>query len=351
MPSEAKTSPPSSFDAIDVAFDERPSLMTLSTEIRFMIYDYIVKGTGTVSVFSQHDIAREVDKSTVHLLHVNRLIRIEVQEFFYKSQTFEFRSAPALNKFVKKIGPYHASIIKKVRLGDWLCRRKLANFINDLTPAFRDSLKGVEHLTIPNPTEHFQVYSSSPDGKVCFDLNKPHFVERFCKPHWLSPGLKTHAILCISEKLASGRLYLKKRGYESCLLFVPKDVKYPQAVEEDNPLWFVVERRNQELAAQYPSVPHHNHQPKTVLARYEQLAVPDRSGMEATLARALAPPEEVDDSSSSESESDSEAHASGAGNPIVLDDKEDDDDDYEDDGDEEDEGRVMPDSNEVEDDS
>lgn len=69
---------PFSFPQLTMA-DEKPSLLTISTETRLMIYDHLIKCTGTVTIFPQYDLAHHVDKQTIRLLHINRQIRLEVQ--------------------------------------------------------------------------------------------------------------------------------------------------------------------------------------------------------------------------------------------------------------------------------
>ena len=339
------TSSQSPFGPDTMTIEEKASLLTLSTEIRFMIYDHIVVGKGTVSVFSQHDIASEVDTTTVHLLHVNKLIRSEVQEFFYKSQTFEFRSAPALNKFAKKIGHYHASIIKNIKLGDWLCRKKLPNFTN-ITPAFRHSLRGIEKLTISDPSVGYACHDSL--DELPLDPSRAHFLEHFRDLGKLGPGLKTYAVLCASEKLASGKVYLKTDwDVETHLLFVPIDVDFPPKVEEVNPQWVLFNQQN----VQYPPPgwPHgwplpYNPYEKTICTKFQELAIPSVAAMEAALACALAPVQEHDCTFSDPM---SRIETNGFDNAIVLSDE---DSGYNEDTKKLDEERVIADSDEIDND-
>lgn len=130
----------------------RASILTLPIETRFMIYDYILKFTGSLVVFSQYELVKNVDKQTTHLLHVNRLIRAEVQEYFYKQQQFQFRSVPAIKKFLDKIGPYYTSIIKKVQIGSWLAQRR--EFDNEIRPLLR-RLTSLDQLAIVAPAPGF----------------------------------------------------------------------------------------------------------------------------------------------------------------------------------------------------
>ncbi|KAK5094178.1 hypothetical protein LTR70_004250 [Exophiala xenobiotica] len=286
-----------------MTIEEKASLLTLSTEIRFMIYDHIVVGKGTVSVFSQHDIASEVDTTTVYLLHVNKLIRSEVQEFFYKSQTFEFRSAPALNKLAKKIGHYHASIIKNIKLGDWLCRKKLPNFTNNITPAFRHSLRGIEKLTISDPSVGYACHDSL--DELPLDPSRSHFLEHF------------------------------------------RDLGFPPKVEEVNPQWVLFNQQN----VQYPPPgwPHgwplpHNPYEKTICTKFQELAIPSVAAMEAALACALAPVQEHDCTFSDPM---SRIETNGFDNAIVLSDE---DSGYNEDTKKQDEERVIADSDEIDND-
>ena len=325
--------------------ERKPSLETLSTEIRFMIYDYIVKGTGTIVIFSEYEFARQVDKTTVHLLHVNRLIRYEVQEFFYKSQTFDFRSAPAINKFLKKIGPWHASLIRNVQLGPWLCGRKIENFVGDITPAFQSGLTGVERLSISNPPITPISFRAGRKARgqrsdvPCTFLQCQYEVKDKIPHTRLQPALKTYAILCASQQLASGKIYLKQQVIDPMdeLLFVPRDVEYPAEVTEDNPLWarYELTKKYSPYAMYLGSNPHD----KTHTIHFRNVAMPEMSVMQAALASALPPPK-ADTSISDEPDVDIGASdADNAGNG--------DDRDYE-----KESGlgeRVIPDSDEVDD--
>ena len=270
-----------------------------------MIYDYIVKGTGTITIFSEYEFSRQVDKTTVHLLHVNRLIRYEVQEFFYKSQTFDFRSAQAVNKFLKKIGPWHASLIRNVQLGPWLCGRKIENFVGEIMPVFQSGLTGVDRLSISSPP--ITIISLGARRKARYQRTEVpstflllHYEVKDMVHHTkLQPGLKTYAILCASQQLASGKIYLKQQSIdpENELLFVPRDVEYPAEVIEDNPLWarYEATKKYSPYAMYLGSNPY----TKTHTIHFRNVAMPDMSVMQAVLASAL-PPSKADKSISDE---------------------------------------------------
>lgn len=134
------------------------SILTLPIETRFMIYDLILTFTGSLVVFSQYELIKNVDKQTMKLLHVNRLIRTEVHEYFYKNQKFQFRSFPAMNKFLDKIGPYYSSIIKKVEIGSWLAQR--AQFAEQIRPLLQ-KLTGIDQFAIIAPAHGFVTHVSN----------------------------------------------------------------------------------------------------------------------------------------------------------------------------------------------
>lgn len=183
---------------------EKPTLLTLPIETRFMIYDSLVAYTGTLVVFAHYELTRNVDRQTIDLLHVNRLIRSEVQDFFYKNQKFQFRSFRAMENFLDKIGPYHTSLIRNLELGSWLAQR--STFADQITLLLK-RLAGVDHLTILAPAHGF-VTDWSGDAEL---------------------GEKALAILRASKKLAAGRLYLAWNLPHSpaAIRFVPKSVKCP----------------------------------------------------------------------------------------------------------------------------
>lgn len=193
---------------------EMPYLLILPTETRCAIYEQIIQFTGTVSMFSQYELFRNVDKPTIRLLHVCRLIRAEVQDYFYQNQTFEFRSAPAMTKFIHKIGAYHAGNIKKVELGDWFSRRSITEFLEQIDSEY-GSLKALQYLTVPDPYMRYH--------------------GRIVGGRWL-PGSKTVAILNASTTLAAGRVYARTDSgtfkSDFALVFVPEDCILPLEQEE-----------------------------------------------------------------------------------------------------------------------
>ncbi|KAK5102031.1 hypothetical protein LTS08_004491 [Lithohypha guttulata] len=191
--------------------DEPLTLLTLAREIRFMIYENLINCTGVIGIYSQYDVAKEVDEQTIALLHVCRLMRIEVQEFFYKHQAFSFRSPIAMNKFLDKIGPYHASILSDVQIGPNMSRRRPDKFAVEFVDVLHARMQNVQQLTITEPWYGF--YEPTLTG--------------------LRADEKVLAILCASEKLAKGKIYLMDSGsaYYTELCFVPKDVTYPSKVD------------------------------------------------------------------------------------------------------------------------
>lgn len=195
--------------------DEKPSLLTIPTETRLMIYDHLIKCTGTVTIFPQYDLAHHVDKQTIRLLHINRQIRLEVQEFFYQNQRFEFRSSQALRKFIQTIGPYNASIVRHVGFGSHMCRKAIDLFTVEVANALRDFLKSAERLILTDPSHGFFEKLSYTTADV-------------------KPGVKLLALAAASPKLAAVQVYLQRKGFYGGteIHFVPKEVQGPE-VEDD----------------------------------------------------------------------------------------------------------------------
>lgn len=189
---------------------EKASLIGIPAETRFQIYDYLVKIKGTLTLFARYEITKEVDTQTVKLMHVNRLLRSEVQDFFYKNQNFQFRSTPAINNFLERIGRYHASIIKNIEMTEFMSQRLSGEQMTNLL----QWLPGLERLTLINPRT----------GYLYVD-----------EQHTYQTGEKTDILLCASEKLAAGRIFVDKPApcaYSSLLkmLFVPAHVEYSTVV-------------------------------------------------------------------------------------------------------------------------
>jgi len=189
---------------------EKASLTGIPAETRFQIYDYLVKIKGTLTVFAQYELTKEVDVQTVKLMHVNRLLRSEVQDFFYENQNFQFRSTPAIDNFLERIGRYHASIIKNVEMTEYMSRRlsgeQMTNILQWLT--------GLERLTLINPRTDYLYVDEQ---------------------HAYQTGEKTDILLCASKKLAAGRIFVNRPApceYSNLLklLFVPTHVEYSKVV-------------------------------------------------------------------------------------------------------------------------
>lgn len=165
------------------SFSGKASLLTLPIESRFMIYDLVINPTGTLVIFAQYELSKCVDAETIRLLHVNRLIRAEIHEYFYKNQNFEFRSFPAMERFLDSIGTYYASIIRNVVIGSWLAQR--ANFAEKFAPLV-EKLTGIERLTILPPAHGF-VTDWSDQAEM---------------------GDKAIAVINASERLRAGKFHL-----------------------------------------------------------------------------------------------------------------------------------------------
>lgn len=226
--------------------DEPPTLLTLAREIRFIIYENLVNCSGVIGIYSQYEEANEVDEQTIALLHVCRLVRIEVQEFFHKHQAFSFRSPIAMNKFLDKIGPYHASILSNIQIGPNISRRRPHKFAVEFVDVLHSRMQNVQQLTITEPWYGF--YEPTLTG--------------------LRADEKIFAILCASEKLAKGKIYLMDSGsaYYTEPCFVPKDVTYPPKVDT------LVRREEVEQPSGLPVV--HNVYETTI---WTEIQIPDQA--------------------------------------------------------------------------
>lgn len=183
-------------------------LLEVPAEVRLNIYRFLIDIKGTLTVYAGYEIAKEVDTQTVKLMHVNRLIRGEVQEFFYKNQRFEFRSTSAIDNFLERIGRQNASLIRQVQFADWMCARLKPEHIVNLL----GWLTGVDHLVLMGMTHsrnRYVIYKSAEDK------------------YTVSNNALT--IMCSSAKLAKGKVWISSnvaRWYTpaSWVLFLPKDV-------------------------------------------------------------------------------------------------------------------------------
>lgn len=199
------------------------TFLSMPREIRFLIYDHLIKCTGVLEIFAQYDIAKKVDQDTISLMHACRTTRTEVQDHFYKHQAFRFASSQAFDKFLSQIGPYHTSLITNVHIGPNLSRKVLDNLVIETIAVLRNRITSLERLTIERP-QYGYIRSTYPDG-----LNGSEV---------LRPGPKTQAILSACPQLARGNIVKKLVGPsydeddedapdQEFLLFVPKDEKFP----------------------------------------------------------------------------------------------------------------------------
>lgn len=203
--------------ASEVQFEERPSLLTLPAETRCLMYEHLVEFTGIVSIFSQYEFAENLSRQTIDLLHICQLIRAEVEDYFYANQTFELRSAAALDSFVGKIGPYHASTIRHLQIGTWLSSRAVQGFVHIVDPD-TGPFKSLERLTLPYPGRKYLKRVWDPIQVRQAHAAGPAIVE-LCKASKFVAGLK------IYYKEAN---MLFRRGDLPKLQFVPKSETLPE---------------------------------------------------------------------------------------------------------------------------
>lgn len=199
-----------------MSYSSSPSFLALPAEVRLAIYEHLMKCTGVITIWKDYDIAKEVDKTTISLLHVNRSIRQEVQETFYTRQTFQFRSFAAIDNFLLKIGKHHASLIKSIEIGAWMTRerevgRKRNRFQRGMVNVLQ-WLAGVERLRILDASNGFR----EPSNQMYV------------------PGHNTVAMLRASPRLARGKIYIV--GLRE-LHFVPPGTARPV----DTSGWYIVE--------------------------------------------------------------------------------------------------------------
>lgn len=126
------------------------SFLDLPAEVRLMIYDSIVVCTGTVTIYARYAIGRNVSRETLSLLHINQLIRSEVEDFFYMNQEFTFRSIPAIANFIDGLGPRRAALVRHIKFDTWLCQRFALQFDEKMRDMLRQ-LRGVERVAIEDP--------------------------------------------------------------------------------------------------------------------------------------------------------------------------------------------------------
>lgn len=108
---------------------ERPAdMLDLPTELRCMI-DENIPFKGKIVVYAKYELEQAIEPATSALLQVHPTIRSEFERYFYRNQTFEFTSIASMKTFLQRIGPYNASQIRYIILGDLFCR----SGINQLT--------------------------------------------------------------------------------------------------------------------------------------------------------------------------------------------------------------------------
>lgn len=176
------------------------SFLCLPAEIRIMIYDLLIESTGTVTNFAQYAIGRNVSKQTLCLLHLNQLIRSEVQDFFYANQEFSFRSPSAVENFVRHVGARRVALIKKITIDQWLSARFYAQFNRDFMDVLR-TFSGLEEVAFEEAKN--RLWQDHPKAFVKairqYGLQTPVY----------QLGPSGYLVLGIWEKFLDGKIVLK----------------------------------------------------------------------------------------------------------------------------------------------
>ena len=97
---------------------ERPAgILDLPTELRCMIYENI-PFRGKIVVYTKYELEQAIEPAPSALLQVHPTIRSEFERYSYRNQTFEFTSIASMKTVLQRIGPYNASQIRHIILGD-----------------------------------------------------------------------------------------------------------------------------------------------------------------------------------------------------------------------------------------
>lgn len=123
------------------------SFLDLPTEIRLMIYALLIESKGTVTIYANHAIGKNVSRTTLCLLHINRLIRSDVEDFFYTNQAFTFRSLSAVRNFVNDVGSRRVAMVREITIDEWLASRFYTQYDSDVQEMLRQ-FSGLEQVSI-----------------------------------------------------------------------------------------------------------------------------------------------------------------------------------------------------------
>lgn len=128
----------------------KASLLNLPPEIRAMIYSYFTPYIGTITIYTNYSFSKDIDSQSLILLHVNRLIRSEIEDFFYANQEFSFRSVTAAQKFIEGIGDRRAALIRKIQFESWFTDR-FASILGHGFMSTLQKLRNVERVVFREP--------------------------------------------------------------------------------------------------------------------------------------------------------------------------------------------------------
>lgn len=187
---------------------DKPSFQALPVEIRFMVYKNLVQDLGAINVFANHKIEKEMDKTVAALTKVNNRIKAEVEDCFYKNQTFQFRSIKGMDAFMYKIRRHHASLIKSIEIGPHLSRQ--TQFTREMVK-WLACLPSLERLTILDANGPLWTILRPKDGGYPYR----------------TASHSTCRLLCASKRLASGKLYADFASLN--VWFLPQGAKVPEA--------------------------------------------------------------------------------------------------------------------------
>lgn len=221
------------------------SFLSLPPEIRLHIYSLVIECSGVVTIFARHAIGKNVSKQTLCLLHLNQLIRSEVEDFFYANQEFSFRSMTAIESFVCDIGTRRIALIRKITFDQWLCSRFYAQFNTKIMEMLR-TFSGLEEVMIEEPL----------GSRGWSGINRTTGFLKAVRFSWSQPvelGPGGYLILGTWENFLSGKIVLRRQGIPPYVYWHrPNGMVF---LAPDSPRYETVETESKPPAIYVPPVP------------------------------------------------------------------------------------------------
>lgn len=219
-------------------------LMDLPPEIRLLILRHLMQPRGTVKITANLAFSKGkgVHRESLSLLAVNQTIRSEMQTDFYINQTFLFTSLTAIDNYLARIGKYHSNHIRKVMLGEKVCKKLTQKSFKDFIDSVVQWLSALETLQIAVEDGRFR------SQRWCIDDPAiPYYYtrQRNQQATPVRPGMSSLAVLDAAPQFTAGRACIFRRPwllrkFRYCVLFtVRQEMPIETQLLDEPGFWMV----------------------------------------------------------------------------------------------------------------